>query len=96
MDQLPLVDWFGNPIEMEQQAPLHINPCVALYGPEPQGRTCEQCRHLIGICHARTYYKCLLRGVTNGPKTDHRMRWQACAKFEDRGITPIPLYDGRS
>ena len=30
---------------------------------------------------AKTYFKCELRGITNGPGTDHRANWPACGKF---------------
>ena len=72
------------------------NPCIALYGAGPEGKRCKDCVHLIGICKAKTYHKCLLRKNTHGAKTDHKLRWQACAKFEERSQNiPMPLYDGR-
>lgn len=60
------------------------NPCVIAYGPGPGGKTCGDCAHLFmqgGV--AGRYYKCGLRLNTGGPATDHRVRWPACAKFED-------------
>jgi|SRR5947209_6764882 len=72
----------------------HENPCVDRFGAGPAGKTCAECRFFIGIVHSRTFYKCELRGVTNGPGTDHKRRWQACAKFEQRQ-GHMPLFDGR-
>jgi len=37
-----------------------------------------------GLSHTRTYYKCLLRGVSSGAATDHRKRWLACAAYVPR------------
>jgi hypothetical protein len=59
------------------------NPCVRLFGLGPEGVTCRHCKHLIRHkpgCN--TYLKCFLRGVTNGPGTDHKAGWKACKKFE--------------
>lgn len=58
------------------------NPMVRAFGPGPEGARCRDCRHLRMKSFARTYYKCNLRVDTNGPGTDHRVRWPACAKFE--------------
>lgn len=64
---------------------LASNPCVLFYGEGPEGRICFDCVHFFkqpGT--AGTYYKCDLRRVTRGPASDHRARWPACARFEDR------------
>jgi hypothetical protein len=93
-----LIDWFGQPIQMEQPAPAaptSPNPCVTLYGSDPQERQCKECAQLAAIAVGRTIYKCRLRKNTRSPRTDHRLRWPACAKFEQR-TGEIPLYDGRS
>ncbi len=89
-----LIDWFGNPIPVAPQPDPKANPCLAVYGPGPEGKTCSECALLVGIAKARTYYKCRLRRNTNGPATDHKRRWPACGKFEQREGS-IPLYDGR-
>jgi hypothetical protein len=65
------------------------NPCVRLYGPGPDGAKCKTCSRL----HARTYYphtyyKCGLRKDTACAATDHRVRWRACAKYEDVDTSP--------
>lgn len=64
---------FGEPI---------ANPCVRKFGRGPAGATCRGCARLITKeFHNRTYYKCELRGDTNGKATDHRVSWPACAKY---------------
>lgn len=61
------------------------NPCVYVYGADPQGRRCgDGCRHLWRKNWGRySYYKCALRGDSNGEGTDHRKKWPACAKYEE-------------
>lgn len=58
------------------------NPCLQPFGKGPAGETCRHCAHLSANHCSKTYYKCLLRGVTSGPATDHRVTWPACGKFE--------------
>lgn len=61
------------------------NPCLIAFGPGPDGKRCGSCSHLFaqgGV--AGTYYKCDLRKNTGGPATDHRYRWPACARYEER------------
>lgn len=56
------------------------NPMVLKHGRGPEGKRCKSCklihRHTPG---ARTFYKCKVRGITSGPKTDHRANWPACS-----------------
>jgi len=61
------------------------NPMVGQFGKGPEGKKCGSCRLLIARQFSRTYYKCMLRGDTRGPATDHRKRWTACGKF-----VPVP------
>ena len=58
------------------------NPCVRLYGFH-KGAKCKTWVHLYlqGGVSGR-YYKCDLRKNTRGPGTDHRVRWDACGKYE--------------
>jgi hypothetical protein len=61
------------------------NPCVTMFGAGPAGAICKTCVHLFAPGGTnKTYYKCDLRHVTRGPATDHRVRWQACAKYQER------------
>ena len=59
------------------------NPLVRFYGPGPEGATCKGCTHLYAKQYAGRYLKCDLRGDTNGPGTDHRAGWRACARYEE-------------
>ena len=59
------------------------NPLVPLYGPGPEGARCGDCVHIVAHRYSKTYYKCDLRGDGAGPATDHRVGWQACAKYEE-------------
>lgn len=61
------------------------NPCVVAFGPGPADRNCSSCMHLVaqgGV--AGRYLKCDLRRITGGSATDHRARWPACARYEER------------
>lgn len=60
------------------------NPVVRLYGPGPEGARCKTCRHLYCREFANRYWKCPYHGDTRGPGTDHRVNWNACAKYEER------------
>lgn len=58
------------------------NKCVHLFGPGPEGKRCKECQLFIRKTgYRKTYFKCELRGDTNGPGTDHRANWQACGRF---------------
>lgn len=61
-----------------------FNPMLAVYGVGPVDAQCRDCMHLRVKEWAGRYFKCLLRGDTNGPGTDHRLRWPACGKYEYR------------
>lgn len=70
-----------------QQPPLarKQNPCISLYGPGPTAALCRTCSHLIrSKPRAHTYYKCELRTITGGAATDHRLRWPACARYQEQ------------
>ncbi|TXK52354.1 hypothetical protein FVR03_01170 [Pontibacter qinzhouensis] len=58
------------------------NPLLKSFGKGPEGERCKNCKHIYRKQYAGTYYKCELRGNTNGPGTDHRVNWPACGKFE--------------
>lgn len=69
------------------------NPCVQVYGRGKEGVQCKTCVLLSkrtyagypGLSAARRYYKCELRGDTHGAATDHRVGWDACAKYQEKG-----------
>lgn len=63
----------------------HFNPMVRAYGRhEDPDLRCKNCKYLFYKQFARRYYKCDLRGNTNGTGTDHRKHWPACKKHEER------------
>lgn len=80
------------------------NPCVQRWGIGPARQTCGQCCHLRRLEQSKVWYKCELRDdLTHSQRTDQRMRWPACARFESRrsmaamhGDTEVVLLlDGR-
>lgn len=79
---------------IEAPKPDNPNPCIALYGKGPEGRQCKDCKYLHGFRQSATWYKCEKREWkskggkypgTRYPGGDHRVRWDACAKFEEEG-----------
>lgn len=70
----------GVPIDESKSDP---NPMVQVYGYGPK-KTCKECVHLFTKQYAGRYHKCALRINTNGAGTDHRVRWNACSKFENK------------
>lgn len=76
-----------NQIELDLGVPIDEsksdkNPMVQAFGYGPEDKRCKHCKHLFHRQFASKYYKCGLRQNTNGPGTDHRVNWSACAKFE--------------
>lgn len=64
--------------------PDSINPCIQRFGPGPEGKTCKGCTHLVKQVQAKTWYKCELRDdLTHSERTDQRVGWPACAKFDE-------------
>lgn len=59
------------------------NPMVLAFGKGPEGRICRECRQLLARQFAKVYYKCRFRKNTAGAGTDHRVKWDACSKFEE-------------
>ena len=81
-----LEDWFSKASSKAGFVPIleadgHRNPCVRAYGPGPTGEKCKNCRLFVRIHKGNVYFKCELRGITNGPGTDHRANWPACKRF---------------
>ena len=68
-------------MEAEKKFAIEPNPCVRLFGLDSMNRKCKECRLLRRKRMGGTYFKCALRGDTNGPGTDHRANWNACARF---------------
>ena len=72
------------PFPEVEPALRNINPCVALWGLGPEDKKCATCAFLFAKHYDKTYYKCRKRSNTNAPGTDHRVRFPACAKYEER------------
>lgn len=71
------------------------NPCLVIFGPGPDGARCGTCVHLQAHKQSATWYKCAQRGTpTHGPKTDHRVRWPACGRYEARREDGGEVHDG--
>jgi hypothetical protein len=65
------------------------NPCVQRWGRGPAGALCRDCAHLTVYEQSRKWYKCGLRtDLTHGAKTDHRVKWDACSRYEARAPEP--------
>jgi len=82
----PMQLWFSQAAEKAGFGPYVVrdgdkNPCVALYGAGPAGERCKSCRLFIRRQKGKVYFKCELRGITNGPATDHRANWPACKRY---------------
>lgn len=61
------------------------NPMIAVNGPGPVATRCGDCASLVwkGGHGSRRFYGCKQRGpFTNGPGTDHLVRWPSCGLFE--------------
>ncbi len=79
-------DWFANAatkagLQQVISGDGKSNPCVALYGPGPENTKCKECRLFIRKAKSKVYFKCELRGNTNGAATDHRANWPTCKRF---------------
>jgi hypothetical protein len=77
MSERPLFTVDGKELHAEP------NPCVYVFGPGPDGKTCKTCAHLVRREYAKTYYKCDKRSMSRSEATDHRVGWRACGKYEE-------------
>ena len=72
---------FGEPVPPSWNP--EPNSCRLLFGPGPDGAKCRTCVHLQAHQPGnRVFWKCGLRTFTRGAKSDHRVRWKACAKYQ--------------
>jgi len=65
-----------------KEAKKILNPVIKIFGPGPSGERCKNCKHLFYKSYSKKYYKCGLRINNNSTKTDHKVNWPACGKFE--------------
>lgn len=70
--------------------------CIAVYGPGPVEKRCRDCIHLhtMDFWSGRKAYKCDLRKLTHGRKTDHSPKWPTCGRFVE-GQGPVHSIDPR-
>ena len=59
---------------------------AAPIGTGPDGETCGTCKHCWARRMSKRYYKCGLVRSTGGPKTDIRLKWAACSRWEARTV----------
>lgn len=57
---------------------------AAPIGSGPEGETCKTCVHARSVTFSKTYWKCDLVKATASPKTDIRLKWAACARWEKK------------
>ena len=67
-----------------KEARKPINPVIKVFGTGPEGEKCKNCKHLFDRSFSKKYYKCAIRINSTSPKTDHRVNWPACGKFEPK------------
>lgn len=77
----PLIGW-NNEVLVSAEQLASPNPLVTRYGFDPEGHQCKDCAHMYCKIYDKAYWKCELREDTNGPGSDHRKKWPACAKFQ--------------
>ena len=85
MKQETFINLLGDVVSIKE-AKKPVNPLLKIFGAGPEGERCKNCKHIFDRSFSKKYYKCNLRINTNSAKTDHRVNWQACAKFESKEI----------
>jgi hypothetical protein len=75
----------GRTVEAKPRGRRYVQPRGGADRPGtgPKGETCGSCEHLVRYGNGR-YPKCELTRAawTRGPRTDVRVRWAACSKWE--------------
>ena len=77
-----IADWWDQPMRPKKKRDESARGSAAPIGTGPAGETCRTCAHVRSHTTAKTYYKCALVKATCGPKTDIRLKWAACSKWE--------------
>ena len=73
----------GKPITRNKSGGHLSNPLVKSFGKGPEGQKCKGCKFLYYKERTKRYYKCELRGEPKASAVnDHKIGWNACAKFE--------------
>ncbi len=90
-DEQPQMTWFGV-VPSEPELPRKSlrardpNPMVLAFGAGPSKAQCGTCAKFRRGHGAHRYNKCVLRGVTHGPGTDHFATWPSCGRYEEVGV----------
>lgn len=80
-------EYMAKQLAKELEAAKIANPCVRNFGPGPEGAKCGTCKRLVFTQYTSKYYKCTERKITRGLATDHKVGWDACAKYEKKPQT---------
>lgn len=95
-ESVTTTDLFGNPISIKFGDPLpkgaqkkrkrddSLRGNAAPIGSGPKGETCKTCIHAYCSKYAKRYWKCRLVKPTHSPKTDIRLKWAACSRWEPK------------
>ena len=68
----------------ENKLPARLRSMHSLYGIR-EDQKCGNCANFVRLTgYAGTYFKCELTKWTHGAKTDWRVNWTACGKFQER------------
>jgi len=68
--------------KQDPHCPPRLKVMHSFYGVK-EGEKCGDCKNFCRFdYHNKTYFKCDLTKITHGPKTDWRVNWVACGKFE--------------
>lgn len=51
---------------------------ISYVGKGPEDKRCKHCAFFYEKVYSKKYFKCLFRGNTNGPGTDHKANWPTC------------------
>lgn len=90
-DPIPVTDGnlFGwdEPMKPKGKRDESARGNAAPIGSGPAGETCKSCIHARSTMFAKRYWKCDLVKATRSPKTDIRLKWAACSRFEKKPET---------
>lgn len=84
--QLTFVTMGGDTATVKKRGKHYVEPRGGADRPGtgPTGETCGSCRFIVGMGRGGKFHKCELTRAcwTHGPRTDIRVRWPACSKWE--------------
>lgn len=84
--QLTFQTMGGETVTVKKRGKHYVEPRggAARPGTGPDGETCGSCKHINRMGRGSRFAKCELTRAcwTHGPRTDIRVRWEACSKWE--------------